>query len=161
MEKPRRNYIRRKRCFNECTNLIARTLRVIKQAQQEPFTEASINELAASHASQIEAACWSPRSKMTDEDYKALTMSKTIELCYAIIRKSLKLGEQAKLKLLIFIANPHFKQSLQRQIPAAPPPPSSEPVVIESDHGHMPELLADTWDFGLPQLDDGPEPLAF
>ena len=99
---------------------------------------------------------------MTDEDYKALTMSKTIELCYAIIRKSLKLGEQAKLKLLrVFIANTHFKQPPQRQIPAAPQPPSSEPVVIESDHGPGPEILADAWDFGFTQLDDSCGPLAF
>ena len=90
MEKPRRNYIRRKRCFNACVDLIAKTLRIIKQARNEPFTEAQINSTAVFHASQIEAACWAPRSKMSDESYKRISMSKATELCTAILRKNLR-----------------------------------------------------------------------
>ena len=142
MEKPRRNYIRRKRCFNACVEMIAKTLRVIKQAQNEPFTEAQINSTAAFHASQIEAACWAPRSKMSDESYKRISMSKTTELCIAILRKHLRNVDQVKLRLLSLIVNPELRNMAMIQIAArsqmnvapAPPPPSPPPPPKAPEH---------------------------
>ena len=115
--------------------------------RNEPVVETTINEMAALHASQIEAACWTPRSKMTDDDYKVLTMSKTIELCQAIIQRSLKSGDQAKLQLLVFVTNQQIRSAQQQNARPPPPPQISNPEVkpqlfseyydnqVDSDHG--------------------------
>lgn len=105
MDKPRRNYIRRKRCFNDCVDLIMKTLRIIKQARGEPVSEDEIRNAALCRARQIEAACWTPRSKMSDESYKKLTMLKTTELCTAILRQNLKNIDQVRLKIVALIGH--------------------------------------------------------
>jgi hypothetical protein len=108
MEKSPRHYIRRKRSFNECTSLIIQTLRVVHQARNEPFSDEGLAQKAADHAYQIDAACWSPRSKMSDADYKALTMTKTIELCSAILGRTFGNLDQAKLTVQTAVNQPEL-----------------------------------------------------
>lgn len=186
-ERPRRNYIRRKRCFNDCMNVIAKTLRIIKQAKGEPFSEAAIKQLAIAHASEIEAACWTPRSKMTDDEYQALTNAKSCELCCAILRESLKNIDQGRLKfvLLMFVqmmaqnGNPNVvlpkliptEPAIEKIIEKVPDPPQT--IEIEPQKGfsylldndlpgvHLPEPTVEPLDgySGLASLDDMGSPV--
>lgn len=171
-EKPRRNYIRRKRRFNDCTNLIAKTLCVIKQTKGEPFSEASIKQLAVAYASKIEAACWTPRSKMTDDEYQALTNAKSCELCCAILREALKTVEQSKMKVMLLrfvqsmsqngvrnsTALPKQMIQTESKIPNDPPqlvqtePQKSFGTLLDSDlpEMHLPETIIEPLEIGYP-----------
>ena len=82
-----RNYIKRKRCFNDCVKEIEKTLTTVFQKRNENKNESEIKQIAKQYAKSIEAACWAPRSNMTDEKYKTLVTNKTTELCFALSGK--------------------------------------------------------------------------
>lgn len=89
LNKPRRNYIRRKRCLTESVNLIETTLHFILTTRGEEIDISSLKKQASQHAHEVEAACWAPRTKMTDDEYNQLTLTKTKALCLLLINKFL------------------------------------------------------------------------
>jgi len=64
---------------------IEKTLLQLYQQRGESHNEQEIRNVAIQYAKSIEAACWSPRSSMTDERYKAIVSTKTVELCRALL----------------------------------------------------------------------------
>jgi hypothetical protein len=87
--RPKRNYIRRKKCLKESASLVLSTLRFINSTLPAPRSIEEMDRLAAQHAATIEAVCWDPRtSKLTDSLYQKLMVSKTRELCAALICQS-------------------------------------------------------------------------
>lgn len=71
-----------------------------------------LQKQALAHAHTIEAACWSPHSRLTSDNYQALMSAKTNELCRAIIKKALPNFDLT-----------HMAKTQLRQPPAATPPP--------------------------------------
>ena len=86
-DSPRRNYIRRKRCLNESIDIIEKTLQIIYQFRKENVDKNEISKRARAHANEVEAACWAPRMKMSDDDYQSLMETKTKELCLVLVKK--------------------------------------------------------------------------
>ncbi|EAY14160.1 hypothetical protein TVAG_372930 [Trichomonas vaginalis G3] len=84
---PRRNYIRRKRCLNESINIIEKTLLCLSSIRKDKIDKSELTKFAKAHANEVEAACWTPRMKMSDEDYQNLMTTKTKELCLVLIKK--------------------------------------------------------------------------
>jgi hypothetical protein len=88
--RPKRNYIRRKKCFNDSASLVKSTLRFISSTLGTPSPIEAIDRAARGHAAAIEAVCWDPRTtKLTDDLYQTLMVSKTRELCVALIFRHL------------------------------------------------------------------------
>ena len=114
-DSPRRNYIRRKRCLNESISMIEKTLICIFKIRKEQVDKNEITKMAKSHASEVEAACWAPRMKMSDDDYQNLMETRTKELCLVLIKK-----------LIPTIDTTHIQP--QNQSPASSPPTPSPPV---------------------------------
>jgi hypothetical protein len=84
--RPKRNYIRRKKCLKESESVVKSTLRLINTTLPTPRSADEIDRLAGQHAAAIEAVCWDPRtSRLTDSLYQMLMLSKTRELCIALI----------------------------------------------------------------------------
>ena len=86
---PRKNYIRRKKCLNESIALIEKTLFCISKIRKDQADKNELTKLARAHANEVEAACWAPRMKMSDDDYQNLMETKTKELCLVLIKKLL------------------------------------------------------------------------
>jgi len=86
-QKNKRNYIRRKKYLNDSVTQICNTLRIIRDALHEGTADLEIQKRALNHAQAIEAACWSPHSRITEEDYKCIMMAKTRELCFALAKQ--------------------------------------------------------------------------
>lgn len=86
-DSPRRNYIRRKKCLNESINIIEKTLLCLSSIRKDKIDKSELTKLAKAHANEVEAACWTPRMKMSDDDYQNLMNSKTKELCLVLIKK--------------------------------------------------------------------------
>ena len=84
----KRNYIRRKKYLNECADQIKGTLEFIAYARGETIVEEHITKVAFMHAEGIEAACWSPHTRISSDNYQALMSSKTKELCRIILKQS-------------------------------------------------------------------------
>lgn len=87
-----------------------------------------ITKLATVHAQAIEAACWSPHSRLTAEDYQTLMNAKTRELCIALTKKAVQSFDFTHL-----IKMPEFKapeRSVTPQVKVIPQPmvPRSAPV---------------------------------
>lgn len=107
--KPRRNYIQRKKCLNNSVNQIVNVLNFIQVLQKDSVSPIEKQKVAYAHAQKIEAACWSPHSKLTPESYEKLISAKTAELCRVILKKSIPQMDSNKiqqLKQLIFSKNP-------------------------------------------------------
>lgn len=81
-----RNYIRRKHCLRECVKIIKMSLSYVAKATGNPISDKQLQEAADNHSKSIEAVCWAPRVKMTDEEYSALMLQKTKELCRVLIQ---------------------------------------------------------------------------
>jgi len=77
--------------------MISKALRVIMVARNEPFTDASINDIAVFHARQVEAACWASGLKMNDTEYKVLMMANAQRLCSAMVMATLRDAAQGEL----------------------------------------------------------------
>jgi hypothetical protein len=87
---PKRNYIRRKKCLNDSTSLVKSTLHFINRTLGTDVDPDEVDRIARHHAAAIEAVCWDPRtSRLTDNIYHSLMVSKTRELCIALIVQSL------------------------------------------------------------------------
>jgi hypothetical protein len=84
----KRNYIRRKKFLMDCCSQLKATLDFVRVARGDKDPGDSAKE-ALAHAQAIEAVCWSPRARLSAENYCQLMASKTQELCSAILRKSL------------------------------------------------------------------------
>lgn len=62
------------------------TLGFIASSNGTPKQEKDLIQESTMHAKQIEAVCWTPRIKMTDEEYSNLMLQKTKELCRLLVR---------------------------------------------------------------------------
>jgi hypothetical protein len=84
--RPKRNYIRRKKSLNDSTALIKSTLCFISMSQGTGMSPFALNRVARHHANTIEAACWDPHlSDITDDSYRRLVLTKTNQLCAALL----------------------------------------------------------------------------
>jgi hypothetical protein len=91
--RPKRNYIRRKKCLNDSATLVKSTLSFISRARGTPMSLPELDRVAEGHAMPIEAVCWDPRTNtMTDEIYQSLMAQKTRQLCLHLIFQSLPQG---------------------------------------------------------------------
>ncbi|OHS96108.1 hypothetical protein TRFO_37750 [Tritrichomonas foetus] len=87
MENSKRNYIRRKKTYNKCMTLIRQTLELINLVKKTNIPANQITEQAKQHADLVEAVCWDPRTRITDELYQQVAIRKTRELCTSLINK--------------------------------------------------------------------------
>lgn len=99
-QKPRRNYIQRKKCLNNSVNQIVNVLNIIQILQKDTGSPIEKQKVAYEHAQKIEAACWSPHSKLTPESYEKLISAKTQELCRVIFKKSIPQLDSNKIQRL-------------------------------------------------------------
>lgn len=89
----KRNYIKRKKCLSDATNLIKQTLELIRCLRGPNYFKVDIDKMAAAHGSTIEAACWSPHSKMTAQEYQNLMMIKAQDVSIALIKQHISSAE--------------------------------------------------------------------
>ena len=98
----KRNYIKRKKCLSDATNLIRQILELIRCLRGPDYFKVDIDKMANAHANIIEAACWSPHTKMNAQEYSNLMMIKAQDVCVALIKQHLsskELSESGKLQL--------------------------------------------------------------
>ena len=86
----RRVYIRRKRCLKECQKLINETLYAISLARGEKVQDRLISNQALEYANAVEASCWSPHLRISDDEFQSLALSKTRELCQTLLKKHIQ-----------------------------------------------------------------------
>lgn len=141
--KNKRNYIRRKKYLNDCVAQIKTTLEFIHLAHGEPGNQAESQKLAVAHAQAIEAACWSPHSRLSAEGYQKLMMAKTQELCRAIIKKSLPNLDLAQITKLHFSGRPSTPQTPIPK-PVVAPIKKTPHISMDDDDLH----LAGDWGAG-------------
>lgn len=87
MKNLKRNYIRRKKTYNKSMSLVHQTLELINLVKNTKITNTELDQLSKQHADRIEAACWDPRMKLTDDAYQQIVIQKTKELCNILINK--------------------------------------------------------------------------
>ena len=120
-ERPNRNYIRRKRCLNESIQIIEKTLNCLANLRKDNLIKKEeISKLAKAHANEVEAACWAPRLKMSDDDYQNRMSTKTKELCLVLINKLLPIQNFARPKVPI-------PQKVPQKLPTVPQTTASQP----------------------------------
>jgi hypothetical protein len=130
----KRNYIRRKKCLNDSTSLVKSTLIFIHRALGTSIDADSVDRTARNHASAIEAVCRDPRtSRLTDTLYQQLMVSKTRELCVALICQSLP--ERSAVQILRELGHSHM---IPRGPEPMPIPILTRPVDAE---GEIPERM--------------------
>lgn len=132
--KSKRNYIRRKKYLNDTINQIKATLEFLMLAKGETPNRNELTKLATAHAQAIEAACWSPHSRLTAEDYQTLMSAKTRELCIALTKKAVQSFDFTHLSHIIKL--PEFKppeRAATPQVSVKPQPmiPRSAPVSVQ------------------------------
>ena len=96
MSENKRNYVRRKKYLNDCYQTIAQTLQLIKLSGKLPLSDQQIKIEAMKHAQAIEAACWSPRMKLSSSEYEELTEKKTKELCKVLTQRYARASSPAQ-----------------------------------------------------------------
>jgi hypothetical protein len=142
--RPKRNYIRRKKCLNDSASLLKSTLSFINRTQGTQMSLAQLDRVARNHAASIQAACWDPRTNtMTDELYQNLMAQKTRQLCLTLILQSAPQGNA--LDVLSDI------RGIGEQKPRQPPAPFPLPMIKKADINDP-----DSADFpveGLPNLE--------
>ena len=84
----RKTYIRRKRCLNQSIEQIKDTMIYIMKNTGYRMTESQLLEFAKARAKEIEAACWSPRLKISDKEYSQIVLKKTYQLCNILLVQS-------------------------------------------------------------------------
>ena len=130
----KRNYIRRKKYLNECAEQIKGTLEFIAYARGEAINEEHINKIASIHAEGIEAACWSPHTRISSDNYQALMSSKTKELCRIILKQSFPNFDFYQLQKMISqktssLTNPPSIEQLPPIPPSIHQPSSESPAL--------------------------------
>ena len=85
--KNKRNYIRKKKFLNDSISQICNTLKLIKTSLNQNISDVEIQKEALIHAQAIEATCWSPHLRHTEESYQYIMATKTNELCIAIAQQ--------------------------------------------------------------------------
>lgn len=83
----KRNYIRRKKTYNKSCTLVRQTLELINLVKNTKMPPIELDQLAKQHADRVEAVCWDPRTKISDDLYQQLVIKKTRELCTLLINK--------------------------------------------------------------------------
>jgi hypothetical protein len=160
--RPKRNYIRRKKCLNDSASLLKSTLSFINRTQgtQMPLTE--LDRVSRNHAASIEAACWDPRTNtMTDELYQNLMAQKTRQLCLTLILQSVPQGNALDVLADIRALGPEHKPR-QAPAPLALPLPmikkadanDGEGLPNQEPVGELPRLRFDQ----QPELSIEPDP---
>lgn len=116
--KPKRNYIRRKKCLADSIAQIRQTYEFIRAISGPNFPHIDIIKESDSHARLIEAVCWSPHFRMTGEDYSNIMKAKTTELCQALIKQYISPNDLNEL------GKAHFKtmQAISLNRPVTPQP---------------------------------------
>ena len=107
----KRNYIRRKKYLNESVEQIKSTLDFIAFARNEKVSEEQVRKLALLHAESIEAACWSPHTRLSSDNYQTLMSTKTRELCRVILKKALPNFDLQQLQKMLVNASSNAKVS--------------------------------------------------
>jgi hypothetical protein len=146
----KRNYIRRKKCLNDSFSLVRTTLNFINTTLGVDESSDGLDRRARDHASAIEAVCWDPRtSKLTDDIYQKLMVSKTRELCLALISQNLSPGSAVQILQELRKMDAHF---LQYGRPLRRVTPLPLPVLADRDGD-----LVEGRDFGGPGIEAFPE----
>ena len=131
-ERPNRNYIRRKRCLNESIQIIEKTLNCLANLRKDNLIKKEeISKLAKAHANEVEAACWAPRLKMSDDDYQNRMSTKTKELCLVLINKFIPIQNFARQKMPMPQRVPPKLPTVQQTPPTQqnlPPKSEAKPV---------------------------------
>ena len=139
-QKNKRNYIRRKKYLNDSVTQICSTLRIIRSALHEDTPDAEIQKSALHHAQAIEAACWSPHSRLTEDEYQMIMCAKTRELCLALAKQKIPSFEGIK-------PTPASPLQIKRSItPQIYPTPSSAPI---QNHHFIDETIKPLPEFPL------------
>ena len=133
----KRNYIRRKKYFNESFEQIKNTLdRIASSLSQEPKEDHN-RKLAQEYAQSVEAACWSPHSQLSSEEYRLLMNSKTQELCRVLMSQNL----------------PNFDlKEMQR------PPPNPIPIISNKTRNISSKSITQTIPLNVPSTVNQPLP---
>ena len=142
--KPRRSYIRRKRCLSECTKLIRNTLRQVFSLKCVQMREEDITHAAQKYAREVEAHCWSPRLQITDEAYQRTTIAKARELCQVLISKELGCLQMAPVNApVMFGMNQQCMPCPPPAVPAQPAAVMEQPEQNKQDKGFQNINLGD------------------
>mgnify|MGYP001062715589 CR=1 FL=1 len=112
-----RTYIRKKRCFLECKAVIGDFLRNIYTQKGFNYSDADINADSMKYAHQVEAQCWSPKLRVTDEEYRQLMHLKTAEICIALAN-TYNIGFYTIQPQVIQYVTPIYIHPPKRQIPS-------------------------------------------
>lgn len=79
-------YLKRKRFLNEISREIVDTLKQIYCLRNQNLSETEIKDKAKKYALTIEAACLTPKYKMSNDEYHRVLITKTRELCDVLSR---------------------------------------------------------------------------
>lgn len=133
IENTKRNYIRKKKYFVECKDLIEKTLEYIYKREKKNVSEIDIQNESDQYASEVEAACWNPKLKLSDDDYQAIIHNKARELCLALLSKHIPKNELEAILQRSFETLQNKYKSLQQDTTIQPEPLESPPVLLPSD----------------------------
>lgn len=89
MERPKRNYVLRKRFFNQSMAMLKDTIERLERSVGAKSDEITIQKMAESRAMEIEASCWDAKKRLKSDEYGRLVMAKTKQVCLALINKTL------------------------------------------------------------------------
>lgn len=109
----KRNYIHRKKTYNMSLTLVRQTLELISLVKKVKMLPQELDHLAKQHTDRIEAVCWDPRTKITDDIYQQLVTKKTRELCNILINKHAP--QINTISLLIQMHGKDFVQKMSRE----------------------------------------------
>ncbi|OHT02860.1 hypothetical protein TRFO_06897 [Tritrichomonas foetus] len=140
----KRNYIRRKKYLNDCISRIQATLEFVHLAKGEKMDPADSQKQAMANAQAIEAACWSPYTKLSADSYQKLMMTKTQELCRTIIKKSLLSVDLSQLQKLTAALLNERSHTPQPTLPVPMIPQSDKKDIQSREEGEY--ILPDCFD---------------
>jgi hypothetical protein len=131
--KNRRNYVHRKKYLNDCISQIKATLEFIRVTRGDRSAPDDTERQATAHAQEIEAACWSPRSRLSAETYQQLMLAKTQELCRTFLRRSLTPADLLQFQKIssLFVERPKTPQP-PLPVPILPPISRMRPPSVDS-----------------------------
>lgn len=150
--KNKRNYVKRKKNLKDCVGKIRTTLDYVCKARGELMNQEDTERLAIMHAQAIEAACWTPNLGLTGEEYQLLMANKTLDLCYAILRKALPEMQQDAITMLLKNAISQPQQNTEENQPPLKPieiPNSSDDEDLPVNHNWGVGSMVSSFDIGL------------
>lgn len=165
--KPRRSYIRRKKCLNECMKIIQQTLRQLASLKHIQVSDLVLTEMARKYAEEVEAMCWSPRLHITNEEYQNMTREKTKHVCRVLLTREIKahmpiqgLEMPFQGPVMMIPPVPLPKPAPARTLPPvpAPPPTAPPPPKIESLVSKPPQQTQSQAFSDLINMDEDPVP---